>query len=576
MVIPIEKVSTDDLKQVLKDLSEVARKGAMYSMKISLLTILFLWGSLASAADGGDETSMDDLFRQGMTALAMAHNPDLAGEKRAGLLNRAIGAFGIMLEKNPNLPRVHFELARTLFIRGDDLAAKRHFEIILEGSPPTPVVEDINHFLDAIRQRNPSITAQELLGDNRPDEALKELERLVGEHPDNLDILFMMGETALAMAHNPELSVDEREELLDESVVAFETMLEMEPELPRVNLELARAFFLKGEDSSAKKHLNHALTENPPLTVANNIDHFLNLIRQRKPWQIRVTASTLYDSNMGNGSGEDTITIWGLPFRLDGDGEEVKSGMGFALRVSGEYQYRLGKRQRLRVGGSLERKDWENHDFDSMTVEGHIGPHFSLDESNHISLLAAIRRHWKRSTDNPFLRDMGFRIETAHQINSRLGVNTQTYWYDRHYDSSKELDGAGGDIHAKISYAATPELQIEVSAGHGHDRPQEKKWRQTRKSLGLGFTAELPENFVMGFGAEVKEVWYEGKWYPYVEDGSPRRDRIETFRINAGHQRFTLLGFRPQLFLIIEKLATNAQIHGYKKTHGGVRFSRVF
>ena len=54
-----------------------------------------------------------------------------------------------------------------------------------------------------------------------------------------------------------------RDELLDKAIAAFRAMLVNHPELIRVRLELARAFFLKGEDSLAKRHFEHVLAGKP-------------------------------------------------------------------------------------------------------------------------------------------------------------------------------------------------------------------------------------------------------------------------------------------------------------------------
>lgn len=52
-------------------------------------------------------------------------------------------------------------------------------------------------------------------------------------------------------------------------------------DLVRVRLELGRAFFLKGEDTPARRHFEQVLAGKPPAAVALNVNHFLNRIRAR-------------------------------------------------------------------------------------------------------------------------------------------------------------------------------------------------------------------------------------------------------------------------------------------------------
>ena len=522
--------------------------------------------------------NLDIFFLLGKTALDMAHNPDLTDEERYGFLNEAIHAFEYMLQKNPNLPRIQFELARTYFLQGDDLFAKKYFDLILERKEelPTSVAEDIDNFLSAIEERTPTVSAQALLQENRPEDALAELRKLADTHPDNLDIFFLLGETAFNMAHGPNLTEEKRNELLNEAIDVFKHMLEKNPELSRVRLELARAYFLKGEDSTAKKYFKQILTENPPEPVVENVNHFLGVIKQRKPWQIRVAVSTSYDNNIGNGSGNNIINIFNLPFALDGDQEEKKSGIGLSLQIGGEYQYQLNDRYRLRTGGDIAYKKWPQHnEFNAISISAYAGPQFSVNKSNQISILATISQKFKGANPTPFSHDIGIRIETSHRINSRLSISTQTYVYDRNYKSSNELNGTGGDFGISVHYRITPSLQGELTFGHGFDNPKDYKWRQKRNSVEFGLTTTFMKNFMVGASVGMRNAEYEGNWRPYT-DGTPRKDQLYFFRTNASHQNFSLLGFAPQFHITSEKLRSNAQTYSYDKMYGGISFTRRF
>ena len=80
------------------------------------------------------------------------------------------------------------------------------------------------------------------------EEALAILRPLSAAHPDHLTVRFQIGIAAIGKSHRPGVSEKERDALLDEAIAQFRFMLVREPSLVRVRLELARAFFLKGED----------------------------------------------------------------------------------------------------------------------------------------------------------------------------------------------------------------------------------------------------------------------------------------------------------------------------------------
>ena len=103
---------------------------------LSVALAVFLLGTPASAA----EDSTDDLtrlFRDGIAAIEEAQRAE--GDRRDELLDDAIASFREMLVADPKLVRVHLELARAFFLKGEDRLAKRHFEQVLAGDVPQPV-----------------------------------------------------------------------------------------------------------------------------------------------------------------------------------------------------------------------------------------------------------------------------------------------------------------------------------------------------------------------------------------------------------------------------------------------------
>ena len=58
--------------------------------------------------------------------------------------------------------------------------------------------------------------------------------------------------------------------------------------------------------------------------------------------------------------------------------------------------------------------------------------------------------------------------------------------------------------------------------------------------------------------------------------GGPRRDRTRSFRLNVHNRAFTVGGFSPQVSLVQEARASNAQLHDYERVSGELRFVRLF
>ena len=91
--------------------------------------------------------------------------------------------------------------------------------------------------------------AQALVRQGKFNEALKVLRPLAGNRGVDTNVLFLIGLAAIGESQRPSVAEADRDALLDEAIASLRAMLVDRPDLVRVRLELARAFFLKGEDS---------------------------------------------------------------------------------------------------------------------------------------------------------------------------------------------------------------------------------------------------------------------------------------------------------------------------------------
>ena len=220
-----------------------------------------------------------------------------------------------------------------------------------------------------------------LVEEGRFEEALGILRPLARGRAVEANVLFLIGLAATGASQQPDLADDEREALLDEAIASFHTMLIGRPGLVRVRLELARAFFLKGEDSLARGHFERVLAGRPPAPVVANVQRFLAEIRARRRWTMYLGAAVSPDSNIGGASDEQIIYINDLPFRRDAE-ELTTSGIGVSVWTGGEYQHPLGDRLRLRLGGDLSRQDYGGSKFDQTFVSAHAGPRWLVDKGH--------------------------------------------------------------------------------------------------------------------------------------------------------------------------------------------------
>ena len=423
--------------------------------------------------------------------------------------------------------------------------------------------------------------AKALIGQGRPEAALKLLRSLSkGPREGRTGVLFQTGLAAIAAAGKPGLSEDAREALLDEAIAALRTILHDRPGLMRVRLELARAFFLKGEDSLARDHFERVLAGQPPAAAAANVNRFLAAMRARRQWSAYFGIAIAPDSNINAASGSDIIyldTAFGrLPFERDA-ASKAQSGLGVSVWGGGEYEYPLHPRLKLRAGADLARREYRGRKFDRTHAGVHLGPRWLIDDRTDVSLLAEAQRQWLGGRPNSDA--LGLRVEAHHRPARRFALNASAAWRERDYRDSDTLDGPVMELALGGAWVATPTLRVRATLGHDRERPRTEAWRSSGLWGRLGADLALPWGFTLGASGTLRWTDYEGGdrgWPHYTKNGKQRADRTRTLSLTVLNRKLTLWGFSPQLALVDEARTTNAQARDYRRNRAELRFVQQF
>ena len=209
-----------------------------------------------------------------------------------------------------------------------------------------------------------------------------------------------------------------------------------------------------------------------------------------------------------------------------------------------------------------------------MTVAGHVGPRWLIGRGTEASLLASVRQHW--IADEADHRDIGARTELRHRLSRRTTGHVALSRHERRYEERDRLDGPVTDLSLGVGWVASPTIRIDAAVGWGKDRPVTERYRNERRWARLGATAALPYGFTVGASGTLRWTGYEGNWFPFTEDGSPRSDITRNLRVFAHNRAFTVGGFSPQVSLVREDRTSTAQLHDYERTSGELRFVRLF
>jgi hypothetical protein len=156
-------------------------------------------------------------------------------------------------------------------------------------------------------------------------------------------------------------------------------MLEVDPNLYRVRLELADALFNAGRRAEAREELLLVRASSPPAAVIRNIDRRLIVIgqaREKSKWGFNIATGLQHDSNIGSGPDSDEIAIATGTLTLASDQQEV-AGNNRLIKAAGMYLYDVGEPGEAIVNARFNLYDARNSEtsdvnFSSadMTVGG--------------------------------------------------------------------------------------------------------------------------------------------------------------------------------------------------------------
>lgn len=168
---------------------------------------------------------------------------------------------------------------------------------------------------------------------------------------------------------------------VSEGVFALERVLFVYPAHGRARLELARGYFLLGEDVRSRQEFNAVLATNPPPNVVANIERFLNSIRLRET-RYRLSANGYLEVGMGhdtnvNSAPEDAnffSPFLGLQGTLNATSTQAHDRFQ-QISFGGQLNkpFRPGWSAFARLDGQArDNQDREDFDTDALTVQGGV------------------------------------------------------------------------------------------------------------------------------------------------------------------------------------------------------------
>ena len=354
------------------------------------------------------------------------------------------------------------------------------------------------------------------------------------------------------------------------AIARFRAMLARNPDLPRVRLDLALAYFQAGEDRQAAYHFRLALgTKDLPDIVRARALAFLDRIRRRKSWSVTGSLAFLPDTNINNATSARQVELFGLPATLSEDARRT-SGVGVSANVAGGYEARLAPDLRFRVGGGVRSRTYPDDRFNERIVSVRAGPRLLFDAFDLRPELTA-RNRWLGG--DAYSRALGIELSGSWLVGPtrRLGASVGREWVDyaTFLDESK-VDSVGLNLAHALGRATLLRADAAVrreTLDRGAD-----SWRELL--FGVSASREFPLGFVVSGGPVLRWRKYGAPLPVFGPDA--RRDRTVAGRITVSNRNVELFGFMPEITLRHERRESNLTLYEYRRTAGEVGVVRSF
>ncbi|MDR1826062.1 MAG: surface lipoprotein assembly modifier [Rickettsiales bacterium] len=368
----------------------------------------------------------------------------------------------------------------------------------------------------------------------------------------------------------------------DTAISYYLAILNRDPGLTRVRLELARAYFMNRDFSEAEFHFLFARADlSLPPEVAEKIDVFLMLIRQQKNWTFDVGFSIVPDSNINLASGiaeECVATPLGYLCRPL---EKQASGVGFRLITEGNYYARFTKRFGLHATAGLSMLDFPSGGFDDYELQFAMGPRYVFDKAE-VSLRPNYSSRWYRGRH--YNDSYGVGADTNWQAAARWLLNVGAFWRTNVY-SDRRINEIAGNCD-DLGVYSRPRYYLDsksfLIAGLGYNKNDAKfDWYKSGSAMySLGYFKEFGLGLTLFMRADIIDMRYKGANWFVMKDGGMeflrRKDLIYQSYVRVSHRALQYWNMTPALSYTYVRRDGNAWQNDFDKHRVEIEIIRRF
>lgn len=384
---------------------------------------------------------------------------------------------------------------------------------------------------------------------------------LAKKHPDQLGTPvfdFYFGVAAIDSGH------------AGEGVLALERYVVNFPGNANARLELARGYFVMGDDQRAREEFTEVLKTGPPPAVAANIERFLDALRSRESAYKTTTgffveAGVGYDSNANGGVSSASINLPVFGNVIVGQAG-VKTDSSFNwLAVGGQITHPVSPGLAVFAGGQIDGRfnnAGEAQQFDQGNIAVNGGVSYFKDRNFY--RLTASRS--EVSVDYTRFRTVtALSGEWLHQLDELQTISPFIQYAQFDYTGSNKARNA--DFYAAgLGYRKAfigkwqPLLTVSVNTGKEHNTEGRPDLGRELHGGRVALAVTPAPKWALSVGGSYQKSRYDGR---DVLLGTTRRDDYYAADVVASYAYSRKLSLRAEL--LASKNDSNLQLYAYRR-----------
>lgn len=436
---------------------------------------------------------------------------------------------------------VRLEKAVRLAEEGHYPEAAEVYREILAGNPPPGIRAHAARALASLEKLSPQ----------------KEPVPVPGVEPDPRNMTDM--DALFAYAQRSQMAGNTKE-----AEQAYLRMLELDPSLDRVRLDLALLYNQQGDYSKARPLLEHVLAGNPPATVETRAKAMLaeakNPFSTLRHYGFEGSLSTgyNYDSNANAGSSTDAISLFDTTIDLPDGSQAQDDGQAFAIGgLTHTYNFKPDPQHPnvatrwYSTATAYKSRQISLDELDLVVLSGRTGPIIELGDYG-TTLGLALGYNYVKLAGEHYLSVFSGESDVKYALTPTIALTGSAAVEDRAFINSPTLtaqkDRSGNAYQATVGINYTP-TQEDAVTGQLIVRQEDAQvdyFTDTQYGASTAYTHAFPYNVFSNVSAGYRESRYDGP-DPLIS-ATTRLDKEATAGVVVGkmfeHNILATLGYQ--------------------------------